>query len=115
MDRTAPRSALAKTHAEGAPVSAAHPDRRRQVLHQDEVPAAHVPPVRLQQERPGARSDLLDGTIVEQAPIAAVRGVPHRIFALWLAIVRIVRRQVAALRPGDAEDDARVEALQWVL
>src|ERR1700687_1156603 len=52
------RSGLPETHAECAPMTAADVNRRRQVLHQDEIAAAHIAPVSLQQERLGVRSHL---------------------------------------------------------
>jgi hypothetical protein len=50
---------LPKTHAEGAPMTAVDKDRRRQILHQHGIAAAHVAPIGLQQKRLAVRLDFL--------------------------------------------------------
>src|ERR1700754_2554712 len=105
---TVPTSALLEAHAECAPVATAHEDRRRQILDQHEIAAAHVAAVGQQQEWARAGCDLLHRAIVEQAAVAAIGVVPEGILALRMAIVRIMRRQIAAFGPGDAGYDAWV-------
>jgi len=63
-------------------VATADEDRRGQVLHQNEIAAAHVAAIGLQQERLGIGRDLLDRAVVEQAAVAAVGVVPDRVLAL---------------------------------
>jgi hypothetical protein len=40
-------------------------DRRREILHQDKLAATHVPPVGLQQKRPGIPGYFAHSAIVE--------------------------------------------------
>jgi hypothetical protein len=94
---------------------AANPDRRRDVFQQNEIAAAHVASVGLQQERLGVRRHLAHRTIVEQPAVSAIGVVPDRVGPLRLAIVRIVGRQVAAFRPCDAKYDARIGLLNRIL
>jgi len=60
-------------------VAAVHLDRRRRLLHHDEVAAAHVTSIGLQQERTLVARRGQPGAIVEDAPVAAVGGVPHHV------------------------------------
>src|SRR5690349_16903514 len=80
---------------EAAPMPALHHDRRRQVLHHQELPAAHVPPVALQQERLAVARGGQPRPVVEDAAIAAIGVVPDRIAALRLRIFAVMRRQEA--------------------
>src|ERR1700761_4678194 len=84
------RSGKLETHAEGAPVAAADEDRRRQVLHEDEIAAAHVAPVGLQQERFCIGGDLLDVAVGEQPAVAAMGVIPDWIGAWLVAVFRIM-------------------------
>ncbi len=59
------RSGLPKAHAERTPTPAFDVNRRRQVFHQYKIAAAHVAPIRLQQERFGVGGDLFDRAIIE--------------------------------------------------
>ena len=52
--------------------------------------------------------DLAHRAVIEQPPVAAMGIVPDRIAALRQAVVRVVGRKIATLRPGDAEDDPRI-------
>src|SRR5215831_20789198 len=65
-------SGLPDAHSERTPMAAADEDRRRQILHQHELASAHIAPVGLYEERPGAGGDLLHGAVVEQPPVAAI-------------------------------------------
>jgi hypothetical protein len=90
--------------------SAARPrDRRRQILHQHALPAAHVAAIDLQKERRRAAPRLQAHAVVEDAPVPAIGGVPDRIGGLWLRELAVMRGQVAVTVDGGAEDDARIE------
>ena len=65
-------------------------DGSGKILHQGEASAAHVAPVGLQQKGPGIASRRQSGAVVEDAAVAAVGGVPHRIDALRMGIFVIV-------------------------
>jgi hypothetical protein len=96
-------------------MATANEDRRRQILHQHEITAAHVAAVGLQQQGLGIGSHLAHRSIAEQPPVAAIRVVPDRVGALRQAIVRIVRRQIAAFGPCDAKYDSRIGLLDRIL
>src|SRR6187399_3075489 len=72
---------VSEADPECAPVASVHEDRRRQVLHEHELPAAHVAPVGLQQEGLRVGRDLLHRAVIEQAAITAMSGIPGRIVA----------------------------------
>ena len=71
-------------HPQAAPMSAAHDDRRGDVLHQDIVPAAHVAPVGLQQDRLFVPGGAQPRPVIENPPVTAIGRVPDRIVALRL-------------------------------
>src|SRR3546814_20721646 len=68
--------------AHATPVLAGDDDGCRDVLHHHEAAAAHVAAIGLQQEGLGDLSGCEADAVVEDAPVAAVGGVPHRIHPL---------------------------------
>src|SRR5256885_7423920 len=73
--------------ADAAPVLAGDGDRRGRFLHHDEVAAAHVAPIRLQQEWPLVACRSESRAVVEDATVAAVGRVPDEIAALRVAVL----------------------------
>src|SRR3546814_14979676 len=78
------------------PVLAGDDDGCRDVLHHHEAAAAHVAAIGLQKEGLGVLSGGEADAVVDDAPVAAVGGVPHRIAPLRLAELQTVARQVSA-------------------
>ena len=92
-------------------MAAADGDGGGDVLHQRVFPAAHVAPIGLQQEglgvAPGGQTD----AIVEDAAIAAVGGVPHRVTALRLAELELQVPRIPVVNNVDVaveSDPARI-------
>src|SRR5437588_11576887 len=65
-------SGLPEAHAESAPMAAADTDWRGEILHQNEIAAAHFTPVGLQQEGLRIRRHLLHRAVVEQPLVPAI-------------------------------------------
>jgi len=80
-------------------------DRRAEVFHNDELPIAHVTAIDLQQEALFILTCLKPYTVIEDASVARMRGVPGHIFALRFRELSIVGRQIAVSIHGRAEDD----------
>src|SRR5277367_6359666 len=108
-------SLLAKTNAKGTPVPPVNDDRRGEILHYYEGPAAHVAPVGLKQKRLSILRDFAYRTVIEYAPIAAIGCIPLCIRSLRMPIVWIVSRQITSLGPRNTEDDAGIGFLQRIL
>jgi hypothetical protein len=64
-------------------------DRRREVLHQHRLPAAHVAAIDLQKEGRGAAPGLQAHPVVEDAPVPAMGGVPDRVVRLGCENLRL--------------------------
>src|ERR1700761_6888511 len=89
----------AEADAESAPVTATHKDRGRKILDQHEISTPHIAAIGLEEKTLGIVRDLFYGAVVVDPPVATIRGVPYRVFALGLHVVGIVGRQVPPLRP----------------
>ena len=89
-------------------MSPADEDRRRDVLHRGELPAPHVASIGLDKEGGGVAARRQSRSVVEDAPVPAVRSVPYRIAAaLRVREFLIVGRQIAVSINRSAEDDIR--------
>src|SRR3546814_9369563 len=79
---------------------------RRCILHQDENAAAHVAPVGLQQKRCRRTGNRDSGLVGVLPPVAAMRCIPDRIGARWLAELRVMRRDQLVVVSDGTEHDA---------
>jgi hypothetical protein len=68
--------------------------RRRRILHQNKLPAAHIAPIRLQQKFLNMRSSRNPSPIIEHPPIPAIRHIPDHILTLRQGKLQIMRRQI---------------------
>src|SRR5258708_33259961 len=76
------------------PMPSGNKHRRRRILHQNKLPTAHIPPIRLQQKFLDMRSSRNPSTIIEHPPIPAIRHIPDHVLALRQGKLQIMRRQI---------------------
>src|SRR5690242_18389527 len=98
--------------AEAAPVSTVDDDRGVDLLHHHEFAATHIASIEM--DEPGVRVACggKPGAVVEDALVAAVRSVPHRVVRpLRLRIDAVVDGQIAVQVDRAAERHALVRSL----